>query len=359
MPHPWAGWVLIPHAHAELENEDRAVSKRVHVDYNGLGMRDVERSFAKPPGTFRVLMLGDSYLEAVSVAFDSILCRRLERALDGRGGRRVEVWNCGVSGYTTAEELLYLQHVVERSQPDLVVLCFLSGNDLADQVPELASSLRNRPFYHLSGDSLTLDRSRFKADTPVIEWLRVHSRLFGWVTTQRRVLIANLKIRAAARHPGRGIPPSLQIYAEHSDSLMSLAWAVTDRLIVAMRDEARKQGAEFLLVSVSNGVQENPQGRFHTPGWEHWTELRGLNIEEPERRLGALASANGIEYLPLLEAFHDEAARTGRPLHIEWTGHWNSSGNALAARVLAPRIAAHVDAVAGAASQDTAVTRTR
>src|SRR5262245_15350470 len=75
MPHPWTGWVLIPGKHAEMANEDPTQSRRVRIDYNALGMRDVDRIPAKRIGTYRVLMLGDSYLEGVAVPFDSLVTR--------------------------------------------------------------------------------------------------------------------------------------------------------------------------------------------------------------------------------------------------------------------------------------------
>jgi lysophospholipase L1-like esterase len=303
-------------------------------------MRDVERRVPKAPGTRRVLVLGDSYVEGQQVPADSNLTRCLERDLDSPGGRRVEVWNCGVSGYTTSQELLYLSHIAAGWHPDLVVLCFLSGNDLADAVPENATSLRNRPFYRLSGDRVVLDRSQFRNDPPGVGWLRTHSRAFTWASTMRQAMAIQKQQRAAASHHDGRVPADLQIYAVRPDSSWARAWEITDRLIVATRDEARTLGADFLLVSISNGAQEHPKAR---DGWALWREWGGrpeVSLDEPERRLGALAAAESLDYLPLLGIFRAEQERTGRPLHIRWTGHWNSEGHAMAAQAIAARIVA-------------------
>lgn len=350
--HPWAGWTHIPSRRAEIPSEDRRLARRLTITIDSLGLRDVERAVAKPAGVARVLVLGDSYVEAVQVPLESTFTRRLERHLGGMAAPdgRVEVWNAGVAGYTTSQELLYLSQVAARFHPDLVILCFLSGNDVADQVPETATSLRNRPFFRLGRDpaegdtDLVLDRSFLRPDAAPIAWLRLHSRLFGWASTQRRVVQTNLRARAGARGAAQGMPPDVEIYATHPDSVWAAAWDLTDRLIVATRDEAARQGAGFLLVSVSNGVQETEQARARWPGWRDWRGRPGIDFDRPERRLAALAAAHGIDYLPLLDAFRAEQARTGAPLHIEWTGHWNSAGHSLAARVLAPRIAARLSA---------------
>ena len=138
------------------------------------------------------------------------------------------------------------------------------------------------------------------------------------------------------------LPLDLQIYAEHPDSLWVRAWDLTERLLIETREEARRAGADFLLVSISNGVQESAEARRNRPNWNGWVGRSGISMDWPETRLEKFSRQHGIEYLPLLPAFRAEAERTGRPLHIAWTGHWNSAGHALAARVIGARIEQHL-----------------
>src|SRR2546425_738193 len=217
-PHPWTGWVLIPGLRASVQRAGPALGRRLELRPNSLGLRGLERSNVKPPGLYRVLVLGDSHVMAHQVPFDSALTRRLERALDGRNRRRVEVWNCGVDGYTTSQELLYLRHVAGRFQPDLVVLGFFAGNDVGDQVPDLATSLRGRPFFRLEAGELVLDRSHLNFRTRLLDWLRTRTRLFDWANTRRRVLLAKLG-RGIPEDRGRpGLPAPLRLYAEPPDT---------------------------------------------------------------------------------------------------------------------------------------------
>jgi hypothetical protein len=338
-PNPWTGWTMIPGRDVDIAGEDRTLEPRMRIHINSLGFRDRERAVAKAPGTFRVLVLGDSFVEGAQVPAESTMTRRLDRALDGVGGRRVEVWNCGVNGYSTAQELLCLRHVCAGWRPDLVVLGFLSANDVGDDVPELAVTLGSRPFFRLEADTLALDRSRLHPSGPVVTWLRGHSRAFLWVLTQRQVLFALWRQhRPAPGGAAAGLPTALGLYAARPDSTWARAWDVTERLIVAIRDEAARQGAGFLLVSISSGVQEDARAR-HSPEWTRWQDDPALKLDAPETRLAALAAARGIDYVPLLPEFRAASAAATRPFHIDWTGHWTSAGHALAARVLAPRIA--------------------
>jgi len=83
---------------------------------NALGFKDTEPPAAKPPGSKRVLVLGDSITEqrAYVDMLELILTRRLEVPVD--------VWNMGVTGYSVLNELELLRHRALDLEPDLVVL---------------------------------------------------------------------------------------------------------------------------------------------------------------------------------------------------------------------------------------------
>jgi len=97
------------------------------------GLRDRDFAIPKPPGTHRILVLGDSIAYGVGVAPGETFAKVLERQLD-RPGRRVEVINAGVLGYTAYNEERYYAARGRDFQPDVVVVAFCM-NDVAD--PEL------------------------------------------------------------------------------------------------------------------------------------------------------------------------------------------------------------------------------
>jgi GDSL-like lipase/acylhydrolase family protein len=100
---------------------------------NGAGFRDTrDFPYQKPPGTVRVLVLGDSHTQGYEARQDHTFSAILERYLRQRGVQ-AEVINTGVSGFSTAEELLLLENEGYRYQPDYVVLA-LFANDYEDNV---------------------------------------------------------------------------------------------------------------------------------------------------------------------------------------------------------------------------------
>jgi len=119
---------------------------------NSQGMRD-DRDFEydKPPGTKRIISLGDSFTIGYEVAADQTFSAVLEHELR-TAGHNVEVLNAGVSGYSNAEACAYLERELLKYQPDLVLVSFYS-NDLVDNV--------RAGVYRLDGEQLVEKRHRY------------------------------------------------------------------------------------------------------------------------------------------------------------------------------------------------------
>jgi len=105
---------------------------------NSRGYRDEERSLAKPPGTHRIVALGDSFAWGAGVEFEDAYPQRLERMLRRRRRERWEVVNLARPGMNTVEEAAQLAGEGFAYDPDLVLL----GYCLNDSEDESAAELR-------------------------------------------------------------------------------------------------------------------------------------------------------------------------------------------------------------------------
>jgi hypothetical protein len=84
--------------------------------------RDYDYPRAKPPGVFRIVVVGDSFTFGQGVQFDDTFVKRLERMLNLNGTRKVEVINAGMPGYSSMQEVTLVHHAMTEFDPDMVLL---------------------------------------------------------------------------------------------------------------------------------------------------------------------------------------------------------------------------------------------
>jgi lysophospholipase L1-like esterase len=103
-------------------------TSRVHPGYrvNSQGLRGPERAIPKPPGVFRIALVGDSVVEGFKIRQDEdTISGQLESLLGGEG---VEVLNAGVRGYNTQAEVELLRRQVLPYEPDLAIVVFVRND---------------------------------------------------------------------------------------------------------------------------------------------------------------------------------------------------------------------------------------
>ncbi len=129
------GFLFKPGDTVRLTNGlDFWVSEKV----NSRGFIDAEPALPKPPGTFRILLVGDSFVEAAQVPIAQKLQTLLAADLNQRfPDRRFDAVALGFSGTGQANQLPFYERNRDL-KPDLVILLFVS-NDFANNSPVLES----------------------------------------------------------------------------------------------------------------------------------------------------------------------------------------------------------------------------
>jgi hypothetical protein len=342
------GWALRPGAAGWWRKEGLA-----WVRISSAGLRDVEHAVPKPRGRLRIAVLGDSCVEALQVPVEQTFWKLLERQLarcPAAAGRTVEAIDFGVAGYGTAQELLTLRREVWRFQPDAVLLAFYPGNDVRNNARPLEQDPL-RPYFTVGPDGrLALDDS-FRGAAGYRLRRGLAGRLAYGAYDHLRVLQLAKQGKSAvdgwigaARARGKERGEALQelgldnaVYSPPRDPDWRDAWRATEAMIAAMRDEAAAHRVPFGVVSLSTGIQVHPDPAARA------AYLRKLGIADlfyPGRRLAAFGRAAGIPVLDLAPPLAELAARDRAFLHgfantPPGEGHWNPSGHAAAAPLIA------------------------
>jgi len=354
-PHPTYGWLLDPDQQVMVHSTEY----RVFVKTNERGLRDRSIPYEKPEDTFRIVVLGDSYMEAAHVEEADMFSRRLEEAL---ADYNVETVNLGVGGYNTVSPWLYLLEEGFKYDPDLVLLGFYAENDIYGNSPSLSRQFWREDNIRYFGQPYALwdeeaealeivppDYERSSAEfeerlsqySPTLERLdglrkSVISQLYRQALDAARTRVRtpgyDLNIHLGAyledfSHVGEDDPMTAEEYAAHWDE----AWFLTERLIAAMADDCREREVAFAFFNAP--AQTQFQSAYLEAVEERYPEF-DLDIDLPERRLGALAEEEGIPFLNLLPAFR-EADAAGQDINYRRDSHWNPAGHRLAAEVTA------------------------
>jgi hypothetical protein len=341
-PDPLLGARLIPGARGWWTQEDREFVVPVQINHHGL--RDVERDYAKAPGVFRVLIIGDSFVEAMHVPLEATFPRVLERQLNGgANGRRIEVLAAGVSGYGTASELLYFEREGKRYHPDLVVLAFYPGNDVKNNSPTLEDKLK--PAYTADGALQRVvgeaPRKRSHGWRALLARSAAYHYLRKVLLTQHPQLAQTLvqhgwlQRDAIVNVPKRdGAPVDYGVYAAPLTPEWQEAWAHTERLLDRLQSATAAAGARLAIAIVSSRDQVYPR-------W--WREVldtyprmasRTWDLDAPQQRIEKWCVQHDVPCVALAPSFRAQAARGGEPLHYHHDGHWTVAGHRLAASVL-------------------------
>jgi len=259
---------------------------------HGFRGRDVE--LAKPTGTFRVACLGDSFTFGTGLndheAWPAVLHETLAPADPAAA---VEVMNCGVGGYNTTQEAVYLEKRVLRFTPDLVICCLYLNDVMIGVKPPPAE---------------------------IGEWARSARR---WTRPQRDDWVRSLRrISVLADLVCDRIYHSIEssVYTQrHADVFTGdgEGWQLAREALLRMRVAAEEGGAEFLLLLYPQMIRH---GEF-------------LASHEAYAVVNDFARREGIRCLDLEPAFLPQ------PVEEFWVHptdlHPNAAANRVAARAVA------------------------
>jgi hypothetical protein len=266
-------------------------------------------------------------------------------------GRKVEVLNFGVSGFSTVRELILLRQRVWQYDPDIVLLLVTTGNDVGDNSTRLNQYPdAPLPYYVFRNGQLTLDDSRLQAREHSLgfrlqqgvpgrslDWLRDHLRLVGLIDSAREAYRAppQKKPTLSTAEPGMWT----DVFRPPMNADWEEAWKITEALIVQIRDEVKAKGAKFLVVTGSTGVQVSPDASLRKA---HMKQIGLDTLFYPDFRIKALGDRNGFEVLNLAPPLLDYAARNQVFLHGsgagKGTGHWNETGHQVVSGLVAERL---------------------
>lgn len=313
-----------------------------YLRINNEGQRGPEIPMDKPPNTFRILALGDSYLEAAQVREDQSVAGRLAASLSAERGAPVDVINTGVGSWGTTQEWLLLQQQGERFHPDLQLVFFHPANDLWDNSYSLQRPRTPRePFFTLADDGslrevpFRLAQKPFRNeldpdDLTATGILRRTSWLYHVFET------GVLDKLDQENDTGPRLNAQAQLFWDpRAEDRVKPTWDVTLALFRAITEYGQAHGTQTVIVVVPSSAEVHDEDWLATQERIRAARLQPANYERYQLsrvldRRRQEVDAMWIDLGPALRA----AGAGGERMYFRQDGHWTVAGNAVVASVL-------------------------
>lgn len=300
------------------------------VGVNSQGWPDEEHSFEKPEDTFRILFLGDSFVENFQVPFEQRFFKKFEEKINTTSDINIEVIALGMGNTGTAQQLIALREFGLVYDPDLVIQMFLTANDVKNNSPALQDD-PHMPYFKIENNKLILVSHKSKSERPLESVKKVlkNLRLIELIlTTRQKALEENINKSA-------GVPIDYQIYSKHYDDKYKDAWTVTKKLILETKEITEEVGSEYILITLANNEQVNTEIWQEALATYPVMKSNNFNLEKPDKIITNFCEEKNINCLQMLPYFLEYTqANQNNPTHHRLDGHWNEIGTKLAAEFL-------------------------
>lgn len=274
------------------------------VETNSQGIRDHEVPEVAPPGTTRVLALGDSQTFGNGIDLADTWPKQLERQLNARrADRSSEVLNCGIPGTDTWQHEIVLRRLLGAYHPTLAVVAVYPN--------DVSKAFRPDPSYALPTNTLAKRLGYCFKSSAVIT-----------------VALQGARGLRAALSPGADVSRERAIVGGGHDPLVDEGWQQIEKSLGAMKRECDEAGARLVVLVIPRR-----------------DEVMGIEKSRAfDERVRTIADHAGIPCVVPLDALADEYRRSRQAMFIAWDGH--NSG--IANRVIAQQLAAALDSLLAA-----------
>jgi hypothetical protein len=315
------GWVHHPNVHTAINTGERAVSYRTNSRGFRIGQTERDRS------GHHVLLLGDSFMEALQVEYEQSLPGLLEHRLTLSLGVPVVVDNTGVGCWGPNQYLLQAKRSLSEDVYNLVLVAVFVDNDVVQsrrdrfppRPPALTHALRfPRRFTWREITNAIL--------YPINDALEIRSHLFIFFKTRLQTLLMTLGLSEAEFQ-------DVFLKSERTSD----RWDVTADILRDIASTAAAHDVPTMVVllpasyQVDTAILDQYLRGFHL-------DTAGIDIEQPNRLLTARLLEHNLRVLDALPALR-AAYQSGATPYGKVDRHLSPIGHDVVERLIHSTVA--------------------
>ncbi len=318
----------VPGSKATLYEPDGS-SHTVEINANGWNSTKTEYKKEKQPGTLRIAVIGDSYVQASAVNVPEAFAEIIEQDLN-KSGIKSEVYRFGIDGAPLTQYLHMLRKEAMQYKPDIVVVQLIH-NDF----DETYRFLYGR--YSSSFLKLNIEGSKISEIDPapynpgLVDWLR-KSRTFRFLyyhTGLSRTVRNTINLTRDDEKPANEAKPPKHGFVQSAIDVRNINELEKIRIATRYVMSEMKKLSEangFKLVFSMDAVREaiysgNPASEYEAAALNKIADKEAKKLE--------------LSFLDLTGPFTAAYKSNNKKFEFPWDWHWNKNGNHVAGSAIA------------------------
>jgi hypothetical protein len=313
------GWVRRPNANLRINTGERTVSIRTDADGYRIG------AAGRRDAPTRVLLIGDSFIEALQVEHEQSVAHLLEQRLGDSLRRPVVVRNAGINGWNPNHYLIRTRQLLARERFALVVIAVFVGNDAVpyrfERIAPRAPVQRRRFRLPRSASWSEIVDALF---APMNDALEVRSHLYILAKNQ----LSTMRMRL-------GMTADYLPLEYRREQATSPRWHNTAAIARDIRTVARGSRTPVLFVLIPERFQVYPDD-FHRYLRGFGIDSTTVDVEQPSRLLNDAFRAESLVVIDALASMRAAASATPERFYGRVDQHLSPAGHRALANVLVP-----------------------
>jgi len=300
--HPVLGWYHQRNKHAILKLQH--VEANINTNSQGFrGIRDYEKQ--KPPGSSRIVCLGDSFVFGFGVQDNETFCSQLEAK-----HQNLEVLNLGVAAYGMDQILMAYRTLAKDYNADYVFIGIFP-EDFWRATRAFADSGHAKPYFSLS--------------------------------TSGRLILHNVPVPPQYQLNTNQYPDLIQYHPVEQFLLHSLVYRMIKKSLIKLGKNLRlvdpdltvewKIGREILNQLISEVREQNQKPVLLLLPPDRW--VKSARVDSLRKSVIRFSKKENVDLIDLTPGFY-EAVQIGKitDYYIEGDWHWTAKGHELASDLI-------------------------
>lgn len=279
-------------------------------------------------GAYRVLALGDAFVEGTAVEYEQTATGLLEARLEDALNEPVSVVNAGVWGWRPEQYLLREEEELARTDYDLVLIFLYTGKDVVAHRmgDDFSSTVPVYPHPLRIPDDLSAGELVDAVYYPINDFLEARSELYLFFKQRLESLRAGLGLTSGS------MPPTL-----YRAEAASPRWDLTGEIAaeIARAGEAHHTSVMFVIIPTQYEVDDPYLGLYVDAAG---IDPAAIDPRQPAQRLRAELEERGLCVIDTSNALRMSVAENGAAdVYLNYV-HFGADGHTAVTQSIYPQV---------------------